>query len=101
MLNEQFYICKRNIYLDIISNKLSYIESENSITLYKKHEKYYRITETHDGIYIGYGDGNKRSDYYLFTINNSENHLTINGSFYPSRYERKIKIIRFLNQTKE
>jgi hypothetical protein len=97
MINESFYICKRNIYLDIDSNKLSYIEMKNSITLFKKHEKYYRITSTYNGVLISCNEHAS----YNFTINLTKYNLSLCGSFFPARYERKIKIIKFLNQTKE
>mgnify|MGYP000848091744 CR=1 FL=1 len=38
---------------------------------------------------------------FNFTINLTKYNLSLCGSFYPARYERKIKIIKFLNQTKE
>lgn len=97
MINEPFYICKRNIYLDIESNELSYDENKKSIIIFKKNEKYYKDKSTYNGVLIS------SNEYYSFnfTINLTKYNLSLCGSFYPARYERKIKIIKFLNQTKE
>lgn len=82
MINEQFYICKRNIYLDIDSNKLSYIEMKNSIILFKKQEKYYKDKSTYNGVLIS------SNEYYSFnfTINLTKYSLSLCGSFYFTKF---------------